>query len=327
MGPNQQQTSELKPARMPCNHNLLAISHLAALHEYGLTAAEACSAAGEIIAKAFAMISSSNNLQAKGIGDFVTEIDLQSNQVILEILKKETPQIIIISEEDLDHNFRREQPSWIVDPLDGTSAFHFKTNPKHPAVMIAMQNNLQIEIAIVYLPITEEWFFAVAGKGSFYYSKNEMEDLRTNNLSVDLQTSWVALNHYGDCQYETSFFNNLRSNLRTTDGAAMVTVEPPHSSIACRILLADGPVAVIHDNNSAKIKQEIWDIAPIKLIVENAGGVILQSNGNTYQLDSTGPIVIARNRNLAEKLIELGQKDPLRINVITDDHAEMTMIS
>lgn len=322
------QTHQLQQitGQLPSTHNLLAISHLAALHQHGLTAGEACFEAGQIIAEAFHKVSSADSLKAKGIGDFVTEVDLHSNQTIIQILDKATPKISIISEEDEQQNFISKGHSWIVDPLDGTSAFHFKTNPKHPAVMIALQNNLQTEMAIVYLPISEEWFFAVHGRGSFYYSNNQCIDLKTNQTPVDLKTTWVALNHYGDCSYETEFFSNLRSNLRTSAGAGLVTVEPPHSSIGCRLLLENGPAVVVHDNNPAKVKQEIWDIAPIKLIVECAGGVMLNTNGQDYQLGSVSPIIIARNKSQAEKIIELGKQTPFIIKTIKEDFSQDSII-
>ncbi len=297
------------------NKQNLALRFLGAIHEHGLTAGEACQIAGKIIQESYQSIQH-QDFRSKGIGDFVTATDQKANDAILRLLDTATPEIKIISEESPNNYMNLNQRCWIIDPLDGTSAFIFKTNPAHPAVLIALQSNLQIELGVVYLPLTEEWFFASTGKGSHYYSKETgLVELKTTH-STPLQSSWVALNHYGDSRYETELFANLRTNLRTPQGAALVTIEVPHSAIGCRTLLANGPVAVVHDNNSAKLKQEIWDLAAIKVIVENAGGVVLQLDGNNYQLNGSGPIVIARNRELAEDIIKLATSKPLIIQEV-----------
>ena len=79
--------------------------------------------AGNILIKDFREV---ENLQVskKGIGDFVTSSDLNSEKTIIKILEKAYPEIKVISEEtnpetDLDNHEKK----WIIDPLDGTLNF------------------------------------------------------------------------------------------------------------------------------------------------------------------------------------------------------------
>ena len=288
------------------NYQLAAMKHLQDMHTYGIVAAEACEVAGQIICEAYSRAFRAESISFKGVGDYLTEVDQESNTAILKILKLATPNIPIVSEENENGTIRLEKLCWIVDPLDGTAAFIFKTGAHHPAVMIALQNNLQVELGVVYLPLTKEWFFADPNKGSFYYSsKVQGKKLAMNPCSLPLNNSWIALNHYGDASFETKHFQNLRTNLRSSKGAGLVTIEVPHSALGCRMLLDNGPAAVVHDNNSLKVKQAIWDLAPVKAIIENAEGVVLQFDGSNYQLNSEGPIIMARNWELAEQIISL----------------------
>jgi len=58
--------------------------------------------------------------RAKGAGDYVTTSDELSEFLIKELLKRETPDIPVVSEEA---GGTRGDPYWAVDPLDGTTNF------------------------------------------------------------------------------------------------------------------------------------------------------------------------------------------------------------
>ena len=79
--------------------------------------------AGNILIKDFREV---ENLQVskKGIGDFVTSADLNSENTIIKVLQKAYPEIKIISEEtSSDIELDKYDKKWIVDPLDGTLNF------------------------------------------------------------------------------------------------------------------------------------------------------------------------------------------------------------
>src|SRR5436190_1747038 len=87
-------------------------------------------------------------------------------------------------------------------------------------------------------------------------------------------------------------------------GAALLTIEAPNSAIGCRVVQESGPSAVVHDNNPAHPKQQLWDRAAVKLIVEEGGGVYLDKSGRPYDEKSRGPIIIGANLNIAKEVIE-----------------------
>ena len=67
------------------------------------------------------------NLQVakKGIGDFVTTADLNSEETLIKELQKAHPTIAIISEEtNPNSNINKNEKKFIIDPLDGTLNFY-----------------------------------------------------------------------------------------------------------------------------------------------------------------------------------------------------------
>src|SRR3989344_5232229 len=113
------------------------------------------------------------------------------------------------------------------------------------------------------------------------------------------------MNQYGDSSLETDIFARLRITLRSAQGAKLVTSQAPHSSIAMRML--DGTMrlaAVIHDNNPKKVKQECWDVAAVQLIVEEAGGVVVDFAANEYDIFKAKPFIVASSLALAYEIID-----------------------
>ena len=265
-------------------------------------AVEATQIAGTIIREQY-----NNNISfsAKSHGDWVSQVDKDVDLKIREYLNRLSPQFDIYSEES-GGIITNKRNCWIVDPLDGTSAFLFKTGIDQPSVMIALsKTNYDFHLGVVYFPLSNEIFFAEKGKGAFYNGAS----IHIPQTNIPLQKGHVILNHYSDSTYETIWFDQLRREIRKPGGAALVTVESPHSGIACRMLQGDRPlVAIVHDNSPYKIKQELWDIAAPRVIVEEAGGAFVNTAGYPYGIDSIGPILIARDMKIINELLMLARK-------------------
>jgi myo-inositol-1(or 4)-monophosphatase len=58
--------------------------------------------------------------ETKGVGDYVTASDRQSEAAILEVLARESPGVSVLAEE---RGGTRAKTMWAVDPLDGTTNF------------------------------------------------------------------------------------------------------------------------------------------------------------------------------------------------------------
>jgi myo-inositol-1(or 4)-monophosphatase len=103
-------------------------------------------------------------ISKKGPIDFVTEMDLKAERLILERIRSAHPDHRIVAEES-GSNSNDSPFNWLIDPLDGT------TNYAHglPAfcVSIALEHAGKLETGVIYDPTAEELFWASRGCGAF----------------------------------------------------------------------------------------------------------------------------------------------------------------
>ncbi|MGL5952260.1 MAG: inositol-1-monophosphatase [Providencia rustigianii] len=100
----------------------------------------------------------------KGSNDFVTNVDREAEQLIIEIIRKSYPDHTIITEEGGELLGKDDDIQWVIDPLDGTT--NFTKRLPHFAVSIAVRIKGRTEVAAVYDPMRNELFTAVRGQGS-----------------------------------------------------------------------------------------------------------------------------------------------------------------
>jgi myo-inositol-1(or 4)-monophosphatase len=264
------------------------------LHPDIRIALKAATQAGRIIAKGYGRVRS---VKEKGVGDLVSDIDRNADEAIFAVLKKHRPEDAVCSEEISPLRASSKGRMWIVDPLDGTAGYIFKAGPQFSCVMIALRERETTVLSVVHNPMTDEWFYAVRGKGAWKNGKH----LRIRSVP-ELARAWVDMNHYGDATQESRAFAELRKKLRTKGGAALVTSWLPHSLSACRIAEGTGPHAVVHDNNQKKVKQGPWDIAAQQLILEEAGGVFRTLKGKLVNPFKAEPFIVAASDSLAQQI-------------------------
>jgi myo-inositol-1(or 4)-monophosphatase len=106
----------------------------------------------------------------KGIANFVTQADLDSERAIVETIQQAFPTHAIISEES--HSDRADASHlWIVDPLDGTS--NFLHGIPQFSISIAYYQNGEPELGIVHNPIRDDWYVVVRNQGAWHNGKQQ----------------------------------------------------------------------------------------------------------------------------------------------------------
>lgn len=262
-------------------------------------AAQAALAAGQIIKDGY---DRSHEIDAKGVGDLVSQVDFDADRVATDILSKAYPDTTIISEELNPDAGDAQTDAWVIDPLDGTTAYLMKAGLQFSSVLIAKREAGETSLGVVYFPLTGEWFYAARGQGAF---KNG-QALKLEQRDWQLGECWVEMNQYGNIAYETPFFAAAKNALRSNKGAQIVTSTFPHAGIAMRILEQKSGLAIaIHDNNPADLKQGPWDIAANQVIFEEAGGVFCNPAGGRTCPFRAEPILIAPCKKLAEQVCSL----------------------
>lgn len=100
----------------------------------------------------------------KAENDFVTEMDVRSEQLIRSILLTACPEDGFFGEEGGGSTDAKGR--WIVDPIDGTANF-FKGELLY-TVSIAYEQNGELVVGCVYCPPTNEIWIGVRGEGATY---------------------------------------------------------------------------------------------------------------------------------------------------------------
>jgi len=119
--------------------------------------------AGEMIVRASDDLDNFE-VKAKGVNDFVSEVDISAEQEIIYQLQKAYPDHAFQGEESGLSGNEDSEYRWIIDPLDGTT--NFVRGIPHYGVSIACMYQGKAEHAVVIDPVRQEEFTASRGRGA-----------------------------------------------------------------------------------------------------------------------------------------------------------------
>ena len=116
----------------------------------------------------------------------LTDADKVSNQIIIDELKRLSPNIPIISEENklTEYSERKNWiKCWVVDPIDGTKEF-IKKNGEF-TVNIALIENGEPILSVLSVPAQNKVFYAEKGCGSFVIENGNVKIIKINDSITD----------------------------------------------------------------------------------------------------------------------------------------------
>ena len=119
--------------------------------------------AGRIVLRASDNI---QNIQVheKSPKNFVTNIDIEVEKLIVNIIQRAYSDHYFITEESGEFGNLDSDHTWIIDPIDGTN--NFIHGLPHNCISIAMQFRGKTELAIIYNPHLDQLFMAEKGGGA-----------------------------------------------------------------------------------------------------------------------------------------------------------------
>lgn len=103
-------------------------------------------------------------VKAKGVNNFVTEVDINAEKDIIYHLHKAFPDHAIQGEETGLNGAENAEYRWIIDPLDGTT--NFIRGIPHYGVSLACLHRGKLEHAVIIDPVRREEFTASRGRGA-----------------------------------------------------------------------------------------------------------------------------------------------------------------
>lgn len=202
----------------------------------------------------------------KGIGNFATKADLESEKFVMEEILKKFPGHAIFSEETRNKIRKPEDIAslWIIDPIDGTTNFFYGI--PFFAVSIAYAEFGKVTAGAIYDPVRRELFCARAGGGAYLDS----ERLKMRSIGKFSGTLANIGSPYKKANFEKIYPLSLELNRR---GAR---IRNYGASVLEAAYVAAGRLAFYADWGP-----KTWDVAAAKLIVEEAGGTVEVFGGNT----------------------------------------------
>ncbi|MFC2163442.1 inositol monophosphatase family protein [Acidobacteriota bacterium] len=233
-----------------------------------------------------ASIDKSREITFKGAVDLVTDRDKESQQMIFSHLSALYPEHDFLAEEDLCEE-RGTDFRWIIDPIDGT------TNYAHSfpffCVSIALEWKGGAALGVIYDPMREEMFTAVADHGAYLNGKR----IYVSSVS-DLNISLLA----------TGFPYDLReSKINNFDHFVHFAVRAQAIRRCGSAALDLCYVACGRFDGFWEMKLSPWDVAAGALIVQEAGGRVSDFGDEEYS--PYGKEVLASNVLIHPQMLDV----------------------
>lgn len=241
------------------------------MHPFLNIANKAARKAGSIIINSLERLDELQ-LTQKQHNDYVTDVDLQAEKIIIDIIRKNYPFHGILAEES--GSTPGEETTWIIDPLDGTT--NFIHGYPHFCVSIAVQQKGRIEHGLIYDPIRHEIFTASRGGGAHLNNRRLRVSNRTTLQGCLLGTGIPYRNPARLASYMKSFqvLVTQVAGIRRAGSAALDLAY----------------VAAGRFDGYWEYDLGAWDIAAGALMVQEAGGLVSDMEGGENYL-TTGNIV------------------------------------
>ena len=247
-------------------------------------AVKAARRAGAIINRASQDIGTLT-IKSKNYNDFVSEVDVAAERVIIDTLKDAYPNHGFLGEES-GSSENQSDFIWIIDPLDGTT--NFLHNFPQYCVSIALQHKGEITQAVIYEPNRNDLYTATKGRGAF------LNDKRIRVSKCDkLQQSLIGTGFpFRDFKHLDIYLSMFKSMLQKTSG-----IRRPGSAALDLAYVANGSLDAFWE-----IGLSPWDIAAGALLVQEAGGIISNLNGKDGWLESGN--VLAASPKIYDAMVE-----------------------
>ena len=229
-------------------------------------------------------------LKHKSLEDVLTNIDLQSQQLIISQLKTAFPDHGFIAEEN---NLKEVKDfTWTIDPLDGTK-YYVKGLPNYSVAISLFHQNDPI-IGAIYQPVSNQLYIGNTRDGAYCNNKQ----INVSNVSKLKQaTLYATLPNIGlnkiqfdktYCNLEKLFKNAYRVRYL---GEAISLAWVAHGAFEAFINIPGD--------------EYTWDVGPGFALINAAGGKISDLKGDPIKNFDLSKGIIASNGKIHDQLLQL----------------------
>ena len=230
------------------------------------------------------------NIEFKGVNDLVSYVDKSSEKKIVARLAELLPEAGFITEEKTISK-TGEIYNWIVDPLDGTTNFIHGI----PAfsVSIALEQNKELVLGVVYEISRDECFYAWKNGGAFLNGK-PVSVSKTDSVQNSLIATGFPFYNFEKLEAYINLFRVMTQKCQGLRRIGSAAVDLAYT--AC------GRFEAYYEYNI-----NLYDIAAGIVLVREAGGEAFNFSGKDEFLDPRE--VIAANGKVGKPLMQLIQEN------------------
>lgn len=202
----------------------------------------------------------------------VTQADIRAHRHIYQELANLTPSVMIVSEEGemVPHDLRKQvDQMWMVDPLDGTREFINRTNDF--TINIALIQKNQVILGVVHAPVHGQTYLGRQGQPSFMQEGQNSEVLKCPIFEPSKSGMRFGVSRsFGDPK-TMAFIQSHQNPELIARGSSLKFMDLCRGKIDCYPRLQS-------------LKE--WDTAAAQVIVEGAGGKVVDLNGRSLTYNS-----------------------------------------
>lgn len=218
----------------------------------------------------------------------VTEADKESDRIIREYLGSRFPTYAFLTEESIDDKSRLQNDyCWIIDPVDGTKDFVMKDDEF--TINIALAYKHEVVLGVVFIPARNEIYYATKDSRAYKIDENgKTKKIQVNDKLTELT---VLKSRYHSKKEEEEIYKKYASRIKNIEGRGS-------SLKAC--LIAEGKAELTYRKGDGTKE---WDTAAFQIIVEEAGGLVLDYSGKPLKYNREdvynhdGYVVMNRKEN------------------------------
>ncbi len=210
----------------------------------------------------------------------LTAADIASNRVLVPGLHALTPDIPVISEECDEANFagRLGWPRcWLVDPLDGTKEFIARNDEF--SINIALVENGEAVLGLVYSPVTQTAYMAARGAGAVRQQHGLATRLESAALPHEGEAFRIVASRRHRGARDLAFCENVSRHLGP--------VELALAGSAFKICAVAAGDAHAYPRFGPTME---WDTAAGQIVVEEAGGALVDAGGRPFRYNQRGTL-------------------------------------
>ena len=193
----------------------------------------------------------------------VSNGDLEVNKIITKKILELTPNLPIVSEETSHNKSTKNLKNfWLVDPIDGT--YDYINNLDEFTINAGLILNKKPVAGLIYAPAKKRMFYSYGEDMTYELTDGKLTNLKCSNNSKEGSIRFV------------SYSNKIKPEIEKIYKELGVTNFVRMKSSLKFCVVASGEF----DGYVAEPRACEWDIAAGHAIVQNAGGIITDFNGN-----------------------------------------------